>query len=112
MQNITSGLWDSSYPILTITFQKGLQPGEKVVSSNVSVAAFDFLQLIPRVTVGLSALQFPTWNQAYQQMLGPVINAGNIVSVDILLLSRIVLTDLLGSSAGHQAIANFVPQLP
>jgi hypothetical protein len=112
MNNFSSGLWETSFPTMVLAFQKGFQTGEEVVSGNVSLAAFDFLNSIPGVTVKLEGVQFPTWNAAYQQAVRPLVDAGDLVGVDLLLISRIVAFDLLETQTGRQSIVKFVTGLP
>ena len=112
MKNFSSGIWETSFPTMALSFQKGFQTGEVVISGNVSLAAFDFLNSIPGVTVKLEGAQFPTWNAAYQQAVQPLIDGGNLVGVDLLVISRIISKGLLGTQTGRQSIVDFVTGLP
>ncbi|UKZ76841.1 hypothetical protein TrVFT333_004556 [Trichoderma virens FT-333] len=112
MKSFSSGLWETTFPALAMTFQKGFQYGEQVVSANTSLAAFEFLNSIPNVTVSLTAKQFPTFFEAYATLMQPLIDAGNRIGINIGLISRIIDKDLLGAESGRKNISDFILSLP
>ena len=107
-----SGLWETTYPNLTIAFQKGFQSKETVVSAEKSLSAFDFLNSIDEVTVNLQGLQSETWNEAFEKIVGPIMKEGSAVGVNVMDISRVVPNDLWSSKDGRQSIADFVTGLP
>ncbi|PLB53578.1 FAD-binding domain-containing protein [Aspergillus steynii IBT 23096] len=104
----SSGIWETTYPNLTIVFQKGFQANETLVSGEKSASAFDFLNSLDDVTVSLQGLQFESWSQAFEAVVGPIMEEGSAVGVNILDISRVVSNDMLGSKDGRQSIAEFV----
>ncbi|KAI9035791.1 putative flavin-containing amine oxidasedehydrogenase [Aspergillus affinis] len=91
------GLWETTYPNLTIAFQKGFQSDETLLSAERSLGAFDFLNSIDNVTVNIQGLQFETWNQAFENVVGPIMEEGIAVGVNIMDISRVVPNDLWSS---------------
>ncbi|KAA8641446.1 hypothetical protein EYZ11_002277 [Aspergillus tanneri] len=108
----SSGIWETSYPNITMSFHKGFQASETVVSGDQSLKAFDFLKSIDGVTANVQGFQFKTWAEAFEKVVGPLMEEGSAVGVNLLDLSRVVPNTLTSSKEGRQSIADFVSGLP
>ncbi len=80
---------------MAFVFQKGFQASDQVEPINATLKAFDFLNQIDGVTTQITGEQYPTWNEAFKNLINPTMGPALLVGVPILLISRIVSTNLL-----------------
>ena len=109
--NFSSGIWEASYPSITLSFQKGFQTHETVVLANQSLQVFDFLKSIDGVTSTLAGYKFATWDAAYDAILEPMMDTASPVGVNVLDVSRIVPNTKRETTKGRTQLADFVLSL-
>ena len=106
MQNFTSGIYETEFPSVGFSFQRAFTDNSSIISVNESATLLDFLFNMPGVNTTVHMGQFTTWNQAYNAVVGPQVNSA--VGVNLLISSRIISQEVMGSAA----MANFITSLP
>ena len=112
IQNFTSGIVETSFPTLDLSFQVGFQAASAVVSASESLAVFGFLTSLPGTNNTVAAGQFPTFIEAYTEVIGPVTGAGGVVGVDLIETSRIASEAVFSTEAGRTSVSDFIISLP
>lgn len=108
----TTGVSEVSNLTLSVAFIKAFNSSDSVISPSQSLSAFDSVSAIPGVEPSIQGLQFPTWLQAYNGVVKPIVLTGDLVGVNLLLSSRILPEAQLNTGNAREALVDFFLSFP